>query len=175
MSAASEAARSTEVSGEITNFLRESLRLLGELSVRYEVGIDTAPREKTIASPRDAADYLYAELSALPQEQLRAILLDTRNHLLGVQLVAQGSANQALIDLRDLYREAVRVNAAAIILAHNHPSGDPTPSPQDVQLTVAAGKAGALLGIELIDHVVIGRPDFVSLRELGLYSPPLAP
>jgi len=158
---------------EVTHLVRENLRLLGELSARYELGLlDPEPRPKTIASPSEAAAYLQAELSALPQEQLRVILLDTRNHVLGVQLAAQGGANQATISMRDIFREAVRANAAAIIMLHNHPSGDPSPSPEDVRLTREAGKAGDLLGIDLIDHIVIGRPDFISLREAGLYKPP---
>ena len=158
--------------GDLAHLVRENLRLLAELSTRYEVGLDPAPRTKTILSPSDAANYLRPELSALAQEQLRVLLLDVKNHLVGVHLAAQGGANQAAISLRDVFREAVRANAAAIILAHNHPSTDPTPSPEDVRLTREAGAGGALLGIEVIDHVVIGGATFVSLREAGLYSPP---
>ena len=99
-------------------------------------------------------------------------LLDTKNRIIGVHLVYQGGLNATVIRLADCFREAVRANAASLILIHNHPSGNPEPSPEDRQLTEEAGRVGDLLGIDLLDHLIIGRPGFVSLRQRGLYTPP---
>jgi DNA repair protein RadC len=158
---------------EIVHLVRENLRLLAELSTRYEVGdVAVTRREKTVDSPESVAAYLKVEMANLEQEQLRVVMLDVRNHLLGVALVYQGSVNQAVVSLADVFREPIRAGASAIILAHNHPSGDPAPSPEDVRVTAQAGEVGALLEIEVLDHLVIGRPDYFSLRENGLYQPP---
>ena len=159
--------------GAILHLVRENLRLLAELVIRYEVGhVDLSADERTIRGPADLAAYLGAELGDLAQEQLRVVLLDTRNHVIGSQLVYQGGINATAIRLADCFREAVARGAAAVIFAHNHPSGDPTPSPADIHLTTEAGRAGDLLGIELLDHIIIARQGHVSLRERGLYAPP---
>lgn len=157
---------------ELLHLVRENLRLLAELVTRYEVGrIDVSADERSIRSPSDLAEYLGSELADLAQEQLRVVLLDTKNHVLGTSLVYQGGLNATVVRLADCFRDAVRIGAAAVILVHNHPSGDPTPSSEDVRLTAEAGRAGDLLGIELLDHLVIGRQGYVSLRERGLYTP----
>ncbi len=156
----------------ILHLVRENLRLLAELVSRYEVGrLEASANGHTIRQPADLAQYLGAEMADLAQEQLRVVVLDTKNHVLGSSLVYQGGLNATVVRLGDCFREAVRLGASALILVHNHPSGDPTPSPEDVHLTTEASKAGELLGIEVLDHLVIGRPNFVSLREQGLYTP----
>ncbi|MCW5851821.1 MAG: hypothetical protein KIT87_17240 [Anaerolineae bacterium] len=156
----------------LLHLVRENLRLLAELSARYEVAHVTPPGEQPmLRKPADVAAYLGPEMTDLAQEQLRVILLDIKNHVLGTRLVYQGGLNAVVIRLADCFREAVACGAAAVILVHNHPSGDPTPSAEDVRLTREAGQAGDLLGIEVLDHIVLGRPGFVSLRENGLYSP----
>jgi DNA repair protein RadC len=142
----------------LLHLVRENLRLLAELVARYEVGRLEAPvDQRSVRCPADVAAYLGAELADLAQEQLRVVLLDTKNHVLGTQLVYQGGINATAIRLADCFREAVARGAAAVIFAHNHPSGDPTPSPEDIRLTREAGRAAELLGIELLDHVVIAR------------------
>ena len=97
------------------------------------------------------------------------VLLDTRHRVLRVRQVAQGAVNAVNARMADLFQEAVRIGCTALLLAHNHPSGDPTPSPQDVALTRRAAEAGNLLGIKVLDHIVVGRGagGFVSLRESG--------
>ena len=149
------------------HLVRENLRLLATLSRCHEVGRldapeapDTpraTPEQWTIRAPADVAAYLGPELADLAQEQLRALLLTAKYTLLGCVLVAQGSVDGAPCRLADAFRAAVRAGAAAVIFAHNHPSGDPAPSPDDVRFTADAARAGALLGIEVLDHVVIGR------------------
>ena len=160
----------------LLHLVRENLRLLAELAVRYEVThVTPSPDGLTIRKPADVAAYLGPEMAALAQEQLRVILLDTKNHVLGTRLVYQGGLNSVVIRLGDVFRDAVAIGAAAILLCHNHPSTDPTPSQDDIRLTLDAGKAGELLGIQVLDHIVLGRTGHVSLREQGLYTPPVGP
>lgn len=122
----------------------------------------------TIHSPEDAADLVQYEMSTLDQEQLRVIMLNTRNHVLGVKTIYQGSLNSSQVRVGEIFRPAIKHNAAAIIIAHNHPSGSPSPSPDDVSLTSVILKAGKLLDISCLDHLIIGANTFVSLNRRGL-------
>lgn len=121
-----------------------------------------------VRSPADAANLLMTEMSLLEQEHLRVILLDSKNRVLRVITVYVGSLNTSVVRVGELFREAIRANAAAIIIVHNHPSGDPTPSPEDVHVTEAIVQAGKLVDIEVLDHVIIGQQRYVSLKERGL-------
>jgi DNA repair protein RadC len=121
-----------------------------------------------IRSPSDAAQLMLIEMAQLDQEHLRTICLDTKNRVQKVQTVYVGSLNTSMIRIGELYKEAIRLNSAAIILVHNHPSGDPTPSPEDVHVTRQAIDAGKLLDIDLLDHLVIGHGRFTSMRERQL-------
>ncbi len=142
------------------------LMAVGELSRRLAA---TAPEERpTISSPADAANLLMSEMAFLEQEQLRVVLLDTRNRVLGIRTIYVGSVNTAVVRLAEVFRPAIRENATAIIVTHNHPSGDPTPSPEDVSVTREMVKAGKLLDLKLLDHLIIGRQRYVSLKERGL-------
>jgi len=118
-----------------------------------------------ITSPEDAAALLMGEMSFLEQEHLKAILLDTKHRVIAITTVAVGSLNTARLRLGDLFRDAVKDNAAAIIVAHNHPSGDPTPSREDIKITREIIEGGNLLGIKVLDHLVIGKQRFRSLKE----------
>ncbi len=157
----------------LIRLLRENTRLLSALVTGHEVG-RLAPDgdAPVVRGPEDVADYLGPEMADLAQEQLRVVALDARNRILGVHLVARGGLNTAVIRLADCFREAIRANAAAIVLLHNHPSRDPAPSPDDVRLTALVGRVGGDLGIDLLDHLIIGGDHHVSLRRLGLYTPP---
>ena len=121
-----------------------------------------------VRSPADAAQLLMAEMSLLEQEHLRLVLLDTKNFVLGIPNVYVGSLNTTLIRIGELFRYALKENCAALIIVHNHPSGDPTPSPEDVIVTRKIVEAGQMLDIEVLDHLIIGRGRFVSLKERGL-------
>jgi len=128
-----------------------------------------APDERpAVHSPADAAALVQYEMSALEQEELRVLLLDIRNRVLGSETIYRGSINSSQVRVGELFRAAIRRNAAAIIVIHNHPSGDPTPSPDDVAITRAMVQAGKLLDIEVLDHIVIGQGRFVSLKDRGL-------
>ncbi len=122
----------------------------------------------TVQSPQDIANLLQGEMAFLEQEHLRVVLLNTRNRVLSVHEVYKGNANSAMIRPGEVFREAVRANALAIILVHNHPSGDPAPSDDDVQITRQIIDAGKLLDIEVLDHVVLAQRGFVSLKERKL-------
>lgn len=121
-----------------------------------------------ISSPADAAALVDYEMANLEQEHLRAILLDTRNQVLGIADVVRGTLNSAQVRIAELFKQAIRQNAAAIILVHNHPSGDPTPSPDDLALTKAVREAGNLLDIDVLDHLIIGQQRFTSMKERRL-------
>jgi DNA repair protein RadC len=128
-----------------------------------------APQERLqVRSPLDVANLLMLEMSLLEQEQLRVVLLDTKNYIIRVHTVYTGSLNSAVVRISEVFREPIRTNSAAIAVAHNHPSGDPTPSPEDVRVTEMIVEAGALLDIDVLDHLIIGRNRFVSMKERGL-------
>lgn len=128
-----------------------------------------SPEERpTINSPADAAALVQYEMSAFEQEHLRVILLDRRNRVLETVEVYKGSVNSSQVRVGELFKEAIRKNASAMIVIHNHPSGDPTPSPDDVAVTRAIVHAGKLLDVEVLDHLVVGQGRWVSLKERGL-------
>ena len=127
------------------------------------------PEERPmINSPTDAAALVQYEMSALEQEHLRVLLLDTRNHVLDIVEVYRGSVNTSQVRVGEVFKAAIRRNATAIIVVHNHPSGDPTPSPDDVAVTRAFVQAGKLVDVDVLDHFIIGRGKFVSMKERGL-------
>ena len=131
----------------------------------------SAPRvsdRPTIHTPQDVAGLLTADMGMLKQEHFRVVVLDTKNHVVASPDVFAGSVNATSIRTAEVFREAVRRNCPAVIVAHNHPSGDPAPSDEDVAVTREIVAAGKELDIEVLDHVVIGRDGFVSLKERGL-------
>ncbi|KPL76034.1 DNA repair protein RadC [Ornatilinea apprima] len=128
----------------------------------------TGDDRPAIHSPQDAADLVMFEMSALLQENLWVLHLDTRNRVVHTDRIYKGSLNSSTVRVGELFKAAIQRNAAAVILVHNHPSGDPGPSPEDIQLTRAAVQAGKLLDIKVLDHLVIGHGRFVSLKERGL-------
>jgi DNA repair protein RadC len=128
-----------------------------------------APDERPqITSPADAANLLMLEMGHLEQEHLRLLLLDTKNRVLASPTIYKGNVNTSVIRVSELFREAIRHNSVALIIAHNHPSGDPTPSPEDVRVTRQIFEAGKLLDVEVLDHLIIGQGRYVSLKERGL-------
>jgi DNA repair protein RadC len=142
------------------------LKATFELGRRLQIA---QPAEKpVIKSPADAANLLMLEMGAYEQEHLVTLILDSKNHVLKQHTVYIGSLNTAVVRVGELFREAIRLNAAAILVAHNHPSNDPTPSAEDVYVTRQIVEAGKLVNIEVLDHIVLAQHRFVSLKERGL-------
>ena len=146
-----------------SNRIRAAVRL-GQRLVNHQTGADRV----VIHSPEDAADLVQYEMSALDQEELRVILLNTRNHVINVVTIYRGSLNSAQVRVGEIFRPAIKHNAAAIIVVHNHVSGDFSPSPDDIAITKAILEAGKLLDIQALDHLIIGANGFVSLNRRGL-------
>ncbi|HEV2529910.1 MAG TPA: DNA repair protein RadC [Thermomicrobiales bacterium] len=145
------------------------LKAAFELATRIAaLAPDQRPR---IAAPDDVINLVGIEMAALAQEQLRVVLLDTKHQVLAIRTVYQGTVNGANIRTAEIFREALKHNAVALILVHNHPSGDPTPSGADVSVTRELVAGGELLGIDVLDHLVIGQGRHASLRRLNLGFP----
>lgn len=144
-------------------------RLRAALELGRRLGIAQDENSPVIQSPDDAANLLMHQMLHLEQEHFMVLMLDTRNRLIGEPVdLYHGSLNTSLIRIGEVFRPAIRANAAAILIAHNHPSGSPDPSPEDVAITRAIVEAGRLLDVECLDHLVIGRGRFVSLKSKGL-------
>ena len=142
-----------------------------QLLAALELGrrlVSLHPEDRAVIScPEDVANLLAAEMSTLEQEYLRVVLLDTKNHVTGVNEIYIGNVNSSVVRASEVFRPAIRENSASIIVVHNHPSGDPTPSPEDISITKQLRSWGELLGVELIDHIILGDQRHVSLKEQG--------
>jgi DNA repair protein RadC len=144
-------------------------RLRAALEIGKRAAVEGLPERPIIRSPSDAAELLVPEMSGLEQEHMRVLLLNTKNRVIGNKLVYQGSVHTTVIRVSELFRDAVRYNCSAIVVAHSHPSGDPTPSPSDIDVTKEMVQSGKLQDIDLLDHLVIGGAGrWVSLKERGL-------
>ena len=143
-----------------------------QLKAALELGrrmSSAVPEERAVVtSPQDVANLLMSEMCYLEQEELRVVLLNTKNQVLRTAQVYRGSVNTSLIRVSEVLREAVRENCPAVIVVHNHPSGDPTPSEEDIEVTRQIVEASRLLDIEVVDHLIIGEQRYVSLKERGL-------
>ncbi len=143
-----------------------------QLVAAFEIGRRSAAAPPDgrwiIRAPRDVVDRLSPEMAWLEREELRVLLLNAKNHVLRAVTVYQGNVSAALVRVAELFRDAVRIHAASLILVHNHPSTDPEPSADDLHLTAEAIAAGALLDIGVLDHVVIAGDTYVSLRDRGV-------
>ena len=143
-----------------------------QLLAALELGrrlVSLHPQDRaTIGCPEDVANLLTAEMSLFDQEHLRVVLLDTKNNVTGVSEIYIGNVNSSVVRPSEVFRPATRDNAAAIIVVHNHPSGDPTPSPEDITITAQLRESGELLGIAMLDHIILAGQRHVSLKEQGL-------
>lgn len=155
----------------------EQVRGIGEakavtLLAALELGrrVDSlAPLDRTaVRTPDDVAALLLPRFRYESRESFVAVLLSTKNHVLKTPVISVGSLNASIVHPRELFREAINASAAAVIVAHNHPSGNPTPSPEDVSLTRKLVEAGKILDIPVLDHVVLGDGKYVSFKEKGI-------
>ncbi len=136
-----------------------------ELGRRLQASKNTVLRK--IASPSDAAGFLLERLAFLRKEHFMTLHLDTKHQIIGEEIVSIGSLNASIVHPREIFKIAVKRSAAAIICSHNHPSGDPTPSSEDIAVTNRLIQAGNILGIDVLDHIVVGDARYVSMRECG--------
>lgn len=142
------------------------IQCIAECSKRMAASV----REKTVdmGEPSSVAGYYMEAMRHKDQEVLKLIMLDTKNRLIRDKDISKGTVNASLVSPREIFIEALRSGAVCIILMHNHPSGDPTPSLDDLAVTKRVAQAGSMLGITLVDHIVIGDRSYVSLKERGM-------
>jgi DNA repair protein RadC len=174
--------------GSLTEVVRAhpvELRMAGlgstivpRLAATAELGLRIARRPPVepwlIRTPADVAEPLIDAMGALEREELKVLLLDTKNVVTAERTVYRGNLAGSSVRVGEVYRDAVRACAAAVIVAHNHPSGDPSPSGEDLRITTELSEAGRLLDIEMLDHLIIGRGRWTSLRALGALNQPAA-
>lgn len=156
-----------EISGRYGITRSQAERLYAALELGKQLYIRPTDDQPVIRSARDAA-HLMRDMANLHQEHVRVILLDTSQRIIAISTVYIGTVNAAVLRTAEIFRDAIAHNAPAIILAHNHPSGDPLPSPEDVQITSTLVEAGKILDIMVLDHIIIGGNDWRSLKEMGL-------
>lgn len=145
----------------------KAVQLLAAIELGRRLSQKQIDGRYVIRSPQDAATFLMPDMSSLQQEHFVVLFLNVKNQILHKQTIFIGSLNSSIVHPREIFREAVKRSAASIICAHNHPSGVPTPSPEDIDVTKRLQEAGFIIGIELIDHLIIGDHQFISLKEKG--------
>lgn len=148
----------------IKNIKASQILAMGELFRRFN-SLRVIKNNERISSPKDVANLLINEMCNLKQEILKLIMLDTKNNILGVKDVFKGSLNTSIVHPREIFNEALKKSSSSIIICHNHPSGDPTPSKEDIDVTERLKECGKLLGIDLLDHLIIGNGSYISLKE----------
>lgn len=144
-------------------------QILAALHLGMRAG--AAPLKRVdLSNPRAVFEYLAPRMAQLNREQFHVLLLTAKNQVIAVECVSEGTLTASLVHPREIFKSAIRRSAHAVILAHNHPSGDPTPSREDREVTARLVQAGKVIGIEVLDHLVIGQGRYVSLRERGLMA-----
>ncbi|HWR60044.1 MAG TPA: DNA repair protein RadC [Clostridia bacterium] len=137
---------------------------LGKRLAAFEPGVD-----RPVKCPQDVADLLMEDMRYLKKEHMKLVLLNIKCNLISVEEISIGSLNASIVHPREVFNPAIRKSSASIIMVHNHPSGDPTPSSEDAAITARIAEAGRLIGIELVDHIIIGDGRYISMKEKGLF------
>jgi len=145
-----------------------SVQIQAAIELGRRVLLSEGELRPAAANPHDVADLLMPGMRYLEKEEFRAVFLDTRNRVIDTATISVGTLNSSIVHPREVFRAAIKAGSAALILVHNHPSGDPSPSPEDLAITKRLVRAGSMLGIEVLDHIIIGDNVYVSLREKGL-------
>ena len=148
--------------------LAKTAQIKAAIELGRRLTVESPEDRVAIGKPQDAADMVQYEMAHLDQEQFRVMLLDRRNKVMEIITLYIGSVSSSQVRIGEVFRDAVKRNSSSIILFHNHPTGDPTPSSDDISVTRAIIQAGKLLDIEVLDHIVIGAGKFVSMKEKGL-------
>ncbi len=145
-------------------------QIVAAIELGRRVVVSEGEPRLAISSAKDVADLLMPAMRYLEKEEFRTIFLDTRNRVIDNATISVGTLNSSIVHPREVFRAAIRVGSAGVILAHNHPSGDPAPSPEDIAITKRLVRAGALIGIEVLDHIIIGDNLYVSFKEKGFMN-----
>lgn len=145
----------------------KALQIQASIELGRRLARTTMSDTITIRSPQDVSTYLMEDLRYLQKEHFVCLFLNTKNHVIGKETLSMGSLNASIVHPREVFRAAIKRSSASIICVHNHPSGDPTPSPEDIQMTARLVEAGQIIGIEVLDHIILGDQNFVSLKEKG--------
>src|SRR6266542_2806718 len=147
----------------------KAIEIRAAVELGKRISAFTQEARPVIRSPADVSQLVMSELRHESREHFKVLLLDTRNQVMRVNTVSVGSLTESIVHPREVFREAIRHSCAALIAVHNHPSGDPTPSQEDIEVTRRLDEAGRMLGIDLLDHVILGDGRYVSLKEKGLF------
>lgn len=147
--------------------LAKAAQIRAALELGRRVAVAVAGERKSIRSPEDAAALVMEDMRYLDREHFVALLLNVKNQVIARELISIGTLNTSSVHPRELFKPAIRRSAASVILVHNHPSGDPEPSREDLEVTGRLVEAGKILGIEILDHLIIGDNKFISLKEKG--------
>lgn len=147
----------------------KAVLLLASIELGRRLASKEDEQRYTIRSPEDAANFLMQDMTSLQQEHFVCLFLNVKNQILHKKTIFVGSLNASIVHPREIFREAVKRSAASIICAHNHPSGIPTPSPEDIDVTTRLYEAGKIVGVDLLDHVIIGDHQFISMKEKGYF------
>lgn len=147
----------------------KAIQILAAVEIGRRIANSTFNDRYVIRSPEDGAKYVMNDMRFLPQEHFVCLYLNTKNQVIHKQAVFIGSLHASIVHPREVYREALKRSAASIIAVHNHPSGDPTPSREDIEVTKRLAECGKIIGIDLLDHLIIGDNKFVSLKEKGYF------
>ncbi len=139
---------------------------LAELATRFNSF--RSGEEHIVSSPKDVSNYMMRQMKGLKKEYFKLIMLNTKNIIISVKDISIGNLNSSIVHPREVFIEAIKLSSASVILCHNHPSGDPTPSKEDILITKRLKECGTLLGIEVLDHIIIGNEAYISLKEKGI-------
>ncbi|MBC1434422.1 DNA repair protein RadC [Listeria rocourtiae] len=149
--------------------LAKAAKVLAAIEISKRLGAQKVSTCPVIRGPQDGADLVMQEMSLLSQEHFHCVFLSTRNKLVHRETIFIGSLNSSVVHPREIFKQAMKYSSASVMCFHNHPSGDATPSTQDITVTKRLKKAGDLLGIPLIDHIIIGNNTFISLKQEGYF------
>jgi len=143
----------------------KAAQILAAVEIGNRIKANKDGNKIRIASPRDVSNVLMDEMKILKKEYFKIVMLNTKNQIIGIENISIGSLNSSIVHPREVFKEAIKRSSASIILAHNHPSGDPTPSKEDINITKRLIEGGEILGIKVLDHIIIGNNIYVSLKE----------
>lgn len=142
--------------------------ILAAVELGKRIVLEEAKDKRKITSPLDIVDFFMTDLSGFKREHFKITMLDTKNNIIGIEEVSIGNLNSSIVHPREVFKQAIKRSSSSIILVHNHPSGDPTPSREDINITKRLVECGDLLGIRVLDHIIIGDRKHISLKEMDI-------